>query len=82
MQGLAHSSVHLIRIEPTRNMARFYDISLQPTLFGEVALLRRWGRIGTGGQVMVMTFMGVASAVKAQARLEQAKLRRGYHPLP
>ena len=33
--------------DPARNMARFYTMALQPTLFGEWALLREWGRIGS-----------------------------------
>ena len=40
--------VSLRRIEPEKNMARFYEISLQPTLFGDVAVVRHWGRIGGG----------------------------------
>ncbi|WP_145926033.1 WGR domain-containing protein [Shinella sp. HZN7] len=32
------------RIDAMRNMARFYMLSLEPTLFGEVAVLRHWGR--------------------------------------
>ena len=35
--------IHLTRIDPARNMARFYTMALQPTLFGEWALLREWG---------------------------------------
>ncbi len=31
--------IHLTRIDPARNMARFYTMALQPTLFGEWALL-------------------------------------------
>jgi predicted DNA-binding WGR domain protein len=71
-------SLHLTRIDPARNMARFYHLSLQPTLFGEVALLRVWGRIGAGGQQRMHCFAGVEAALAAQARLERAKRRRGY----
>ena len=35
--------IHLTRIDPARNMARFYTMALQPTLFGEWALLKEWG---------------------------------------
>ncbi len=38
---------HLHRIDPDANMARFYCIDLTPTLFGEITVLRHWGRIGT-----------------------------------
>ena len=30
--------IHLTRTDPARNMARFYTMALQPTLFGEWAL--------------------------------------------
>ena len=85
-------TVHLIRVNPVRNMARFYEISLQHTLFGEVVLLRRWGRyglraVGMGRQVRVQTFAGGAAAAAVQDRLVQdwlvqAKQRRGHHRLP
>jgi len=35
-------------------MRRFYALSTQPTLFGEMSLIRSWGRIGTNGQTMVL----------------------------
>ena len=39
--------MHLYRIDHNRNMARFYSMQVQRTLFGEWTLLREWGRIGT-----------------------------------
>lgn len=39
-------SVRMTRIDPERNMARFYEIDVQPTLFGEFTVERHWGRIG------------------------------------
>ena len=42
--------MHLYRIDHDRNMARFYSMQVQRTLFGECTLLREWGRIGNGGQ--------------------------------
>lgn len=66
------------RIDPALNMARFYGLALQPTLFGEVSLLRSWGRIGTRGQAKVETFAEPAEAEDAFARIERAKRRRGY----
>ena len=44
--------IHLHRVDPTRNMARFYTMALQPTLFGDWALLREWGRIGSAGRLV------------------------------
>ncbi|WP_419906215.1 WGR domain-containing protein [Hoeflea sp.] len=48
--------VHLRRIDPARNMRRFYCLSVQPTLFGGASLIRDRGRIGTRGQSMIETF--------------------------
>ena len=36
----------LERVDRTKNMARFYVLSIEPTLFEDFALVRRWGRIG------------------------------------
>lgn len=70
--------LHLRRIDPARNMRRFYALSLQPTLFGGASVIRHWGRIGTGGQSMMETFDRPADATSALGRLERVKRRRGY----
>ena len=59
-------------------MARFYAISVQPTLFGEVSVLRHWGRIGRKGSGMIETFENASEAKSALAKLKQHKCRRGY----
>ena len=41
-----------VRCKPG-SMARFYVLSVEPTLFAETALVRRWGRIGTAGRQMI-----------------------------
>lgn len=69
--------LHLRRIDAARNMRRFYVLSAQPTLFGEMSLMRNWGRIGTNGKTMVQTFDGSADAIEAFGRLDRAKRRRG-----
>ncbi len=73
--------VHLIHVDPDVNMARFYGIELQPTLFGEVSVLRTWGRIGTNGQAMMVTYDDEAQAADALHKLERQKRRRGYVPV-
>jgi hypothetical protein len=35
--------IYLTKTDPAHNMARFYTMALQPTLFGEWALLKEWG---------------------------------------
>src|SRR5271166_4276187 len=39
----------LERVDRAKNMARFYVLSIEPTLFEDLALVRRWGRIGSVG---------------------------------
>lgn len=70
--------VRLTRVDASQNMARFYGISLHPTLFGEVAVMRQWGRIGTTGQSLLETFADLRTAALAQDRLQRIKRRRGY----
>lgn len=68
----------LFRIDPARNIARFYAISIQPNLFGGVTLIRNWGRIGSCGQLRCALFDDLATAAKAQQALAKAKQSRGY----
>lgn len=76
------SPVHLHRIDPLRNMWRFYILRTQPTLFGGASLIRHWGRIGTSGQSMMETFDRAEDAARALGRLERAKRRKGYAEPP
>jgi predicted DNA-binding WGR domain protein len=73
--------IHVERTDISRNMARFYTLSIEPDLFGGVAIVRRWGRIGTGGQKRVDLHRGEAEAVSQFLALLCAKRRRGYRPV-
>jgi predicted DNA-binding WGR domain protein len=64
--------------DPSQNMARFYALDLQPSLYGETILIRRWGRIGTYGQRREDWFSDASAAAAALAALLHAKIRRGY----
>ena len=68
----------LYRIDPIKNMARFYTLSIQPNLFGGYSLIRRWGRIGSRGQIKVKLFDNDQDAVKAHKFVTHSKLKRGY----
>lgn len=70
--------LYLRRIDPARNMRRFYTLHLQKTLFGELTLTRHWGRIGTRGQALTQTFQAPDNALTAFARLCRQKRSRGY----
>jgi predicted DNA-binding WGR domain protein len=66
------------RIDRKRNMARFYRMSIEPTLFGGVALVREWGRIGTGGRRRLDLFETSRAAQNALDVLAITKVNRGY----
>ncbi|NVO25404.1 WGR domain-containing protein [Donghicola mangrovi] len=70
--------LHLTRRDPSCNMSRFYALSIEPTLFGEVMLIRTWGRIGSNGQMKLQTFSQLEEASAALNELRRQKLKRGY----
>ena len=72
--------LYIERIDAARNMARFYALSIQPTLFGEPSLLRSWGRIGTRGQQKIHVFEDERQAVGLFLELVAQKRKRGYRP--
>jgi len=78
MHSLEVTAVNLIHVDPERNMARFYGIEVQPTLFGEMSVLRNWGRIGTKGRGMMVTYKDEYQAAAALLKLDKQKRRRGY----
>jgi predicted DNA-binding WGR domain protein len=59
-------------------MARFYAMSIEPTLFGDTSLVRNWGRIGTRGQRKIELFENSIEARGAMGQLAIRKARRGY----
>lgn len=60
------------------DMARFYALSLEDSLFGDILLVRRWGRIGTHGRVRFDWFDSATDAADELERIAAAKARRGY----
>ena len=90
------SSLHIVleRVDPARNIARYYVLSIEPTLFAKHTLIRRWGRIGCLGRERLQFFRsedaltspsnaGNVAHAKAQSRL-CAKERTGTpcHTVP
>src|SRR5580700_1230416 len=78
------SSLHIVleRVDPARNIARYYVLSTEPTLFAKNTLIRRWGRIGCLGRERLQ-FFGGEDASRAQVTLDTwlaRKRKRGYAP--
>lgn len=70
--------VRLRRIDPNKNMHRFYRMQLQPDLFGGCLLVREWGRIGTHGRCRSDLYSDEGKAVMAMMALQEMKQKRGY----
>ncbi|MBB3747013.1 putative DNA-binding WGR domain protein [Rhizobium sp. BK591] len=69
------------RIDHTRNMARYYALSIQPTLFGEAAVVRCWGRIGKRGGEKSEVFASEMDAAVHFLELARRKRAKGYKPV-
>ena len=70
--------VNLCKVDPSRNMARFYSLEVEKDLLGRVVLVRRWGRIGTAGKTRLDEHRGEGEAHAALQSLQAAKRRKGY----
>lgn len=74
--------LYVERRDSMKNMARYYAMAIEPTLFGEACLTRRWGRIGANGQMKVHHFEREEEAVRLFLDLLRQKRSRGYRPKP
>jgi predicted DNA-binding WGR domain protein len=71
----------LRRVEPERNVARFYALMIERDLFGRVILVRHWGRIGSKGRERAEVHADEGEAAQAMGKLAAAKRQRGYQDL-
>jgi predicted DNA-binding WGR domain protein len=65
-----------------RNLARSYGADIQPTLFGEWAVISNWGRIGTYGRTRQDWVSSLTEAQTAHSDRVTRKLRRGFATPP
>ena len=75
-------NLHYRRIDEAADMRRYYLLSLQTTLFGDIAVTRCWGRIGRRGSEKTDVFSSEQEAVRHFLELARLKRRRGYRPVP
>ena len=68
----------LERIDRARNAARFYVLSIEPTLFEDPALVRRWGRIRSAGRERIDLHPSRRVAQIELKKWLDRKRRRGY----
>jgi predicted DNA-binding WGR domain protein len=72
--------LYVERVDPAKNMARYYAMAIDQTIFGETCLIRRWGRIGRRGQEKQHVFKREEEAVSLFLDLLKHKRARGYLP--
>ena len=75
-------STYLERKYAQSNMSRFYEVTIAPTLFGELSVVRRWGRIGAKGRTLELVFDDDINARDYSRRITEVKLKRGYASPP
>jgi predicted DNA-binding WGR domain protein len=68
----------LTRIDPTRNINRFYVVQVMPSLFGDWTVMREWGPRGSPGTVRLSSYQRRSEAETAEQRTIKRRLRRGY----
>ncbi len=66
---------------PKTNVHRFYALLIERDLFGQIVLVRRWGRIGTRRRERMDPHVNETAVAEALAKLATAKRRRGYRDL-
>ena len=80
MSHISMCGFALRRLDPVRNLARFYAATVQPTLFAQWASVKRRGRINTDGRRVEEWFIELPLALAAAADQVEAKRWRGYQP--
>lgn len=72
--------VYLRRIDPARNMRRFYALAIERDLFGKLCLITEYGRIGRSGRLVSRPCATEQDALQQFSRVFRQKARRGYTP--
>jgi predicted DNA-binding WGR domain protein len=73
--------VCLASIDASQNRYRLYRLMWQPTLWGEGALVRWWGRKGSTGRNQVNFYSNPDDARAEFQRLLKLRTRHGYRAL-
>jgi predicted DNA-binding WGR domain protein len=72
------SFTRLQKRDPERNQHRYYNLDLQPHLFGGWSVIREWGRIGHPGQIRVELCCTLEEANGVFGAKLRQKRQRGY----
>jgi predicted DNA-binding WGR domain protein len=71
--------LYLERVEPAKNVRRFYYAFVGPTICGPICVVRIHGRLGGWQRVLPpLVFSDETTAIRWLERQRQRKLRKGY----
>ena len=79
---MVETKLHIVlrRHDSTRNVSRHYVLAVEPSLYGDAALVRAWGRIGSIGRQRLDLYATTDAAGDALEVWLARKMRRGYAP--
>lgn len=72
------NEIILYKTDAAKNLFRFYHLDIQTDLFGSPCLIRRWGRIGKGGQMKTVPFPTLEAAEQELTKYQRIKINKGY----
>lgn len=72
------NQIYLEKRDPDKNMQRFYAMHVVQTIFGDWALIREWGRIGSPGTVREEWFNTEEEALSRKIEIFDKKGKKGY----
>ena len=73
-----HAYIRFESVDPAENRRRYYDLTWQPTLFGDGALVRTLGRQGQPGTSRATFYPDRACALPEIRQVLRRRLQHGY----
>lgn len=77
-----HHQAFLARIDPEANCFRFYQVGIEPNLFGDHSLVIHWGRLGRRGRTRIAASGPLEHVAAIADRIERQKVKKGYEHSP
>jgi predicted DNA-binding WGR domain protein len=65
-------------MSPVKTWLRLHALAVERDLFGQVVVVRQWGRISTVGRTRLDKYPDEGTAAEAMTKLEASKRSRGY----
>ena len=76
--GQFKAYARFVSVDAAKNRYRYYSLTWQPGLWGDGALTRCWGRIGTKGRSVETIYKDRACAQALVEKIVKRRLQHGY----